>query len=219
MSDSSQFQQGNALQTRPLLIYLHGFLSSPQSYKCRLLKDWLQEHHPEVVFYAPLVSPYPAEAAAALSTALDDFCRLHAGPIGLVGSSMGGFWSTWLAEQHELPAVLINPAVKPSRFMPGYVGQDLQPYSGEMQTYRLQASDVDTMSQLEASLQPPLKGRYWLLAQRGDETLDCREAEEFYAGQQQTVEDAGDHSFQGFARYTAALVDFLFPNNNIHNNT
>lgn len=208
-------EQSNFPNARPLLIYLHGFLSSPESYKCQLLKDWLQQNRPEVIFYAPLVSPYPGEASVALASMLDDFQRTHKGPIGLVGSSMGGFWSTWLAERHGLPAVLVNPAVKPSRFMPGYIGQDLKPYSGEMQTYRLQAADVDTMSELEQMLSPPLAGRYWLLAQRGDETLDCSEAERFYAGQRQTVEDGGDHSFQGFARYAAALVDFLFSNNNI----
>ncbi|WP_078084552.1 YqiA/YcfP family alpha/beta fold hydrolase [Microbulbifer mangrovi] len=198
---------------RPLLIYLHGFLSSPQSYKCQMLKQWLQESRPDVIFYAPLISPYPAQAAMTLGKALDDFCANHRGPIGLVGSSMGGFWSTWLAEQHHLPAVIINPAVKPSRFMPGYLGQELKPYSGEMQTYRLQTSDVDNMRQLEATIPGELRGRYWLLAQRGDETLDCREAEDFYRGQRQTVEEGGDHSFQGFARYAEALVDFLFPNN------
>ncbi|WP_226668081.1 YqiA/YcfP family alpha/beta fold hydrolase [Microbulbifer aggregans] len=200
---------------RPLLIYLHGFLSSPQSFKCQLLKDWLRDNHPEIIFYAPLVSPYPGEAATALGGMLDEFLNTHRGPIGLVGSSMGGFWCTWLAEQHRLPAVLVNPAVRPARFMPKYVGQDLQPYSGESQIYRLQVKDVDTMRALEGSIPDELQGRYWLLAQRGDETLDCAEAEAFYAGQRQTVEDGGDHSFQGFARYSAALVDFLFPNNNI----
>lgn len=201
---------------RPLLIYLHGFLSSPQSYKCQLLKDWLQKERPEVIFYAPLISPYPGEAAAALGKMLDDFMRTHKGPIGLAGSSMGGFWSTWLAEQHKLPAVLINPAVHPARLMPRHLEQDLQdlqPYSGERQTYRLRQPDVDTLRELEQSVSQPLRGRYWLLAQRGDETLDCREAEEFYQGQCQTIEDGGDHSFQGFARYMGTLVDFLFPNN------
>ncbi|MCK7596370.1 hypothetical protein M0G74_03685 [Microbulbifer sp. CAU 1566] len=199
---------------RPLLIYLHGFLSSPQSYKCELLKAWLLEHRPDIVFYAPLVSPYPGEAAVVLGKILQDSIDNHLGPIGLVGSSMGGFWSTWLAEQHQLPAVLVNPAVKPSRFMPKYLGQDLQPYSGEMQTYRLAPEDVDKMRQLEGNVVAPLAGRYWLLAQRGDETLDCREAEQFYHGQRQTVEEGGDHSFQGFARYAEALVDFLFPPDN-----
>ncbi|WP_066961252.1 YqiA/YcfP family alpha/beta fold hydrolase [Microbulbifer sp. Q7] len=197
---------------RPLLIYLHGFLSSPQSHKCQLLKAWLQEFRPDIVFYAPLISPYPAQAALALSSAVKEFAKTHKGPIGLTGSSMGGFWSTWLAEQYRLPAVVVNPAVTPSRFMPAYVGQDLKPYSGEIQTYRLQPADVDKMQQLESAIAGPLQARYWLLAQRGDETLDCREAEDFYRGQRQTVEEDGDHSFQGFARYTAALVDFLFPN-------
>lgn len=196
---------------RPLLIYLHGFLSSPQSYKCQLLKDWLQQSRPDIVFYAPMISPYPGEAAMALGQMLRDFRINHRGPIGLVGSSMGGFWCTWLAEQHGLPAVVINPAVEPSRFMPGYVNQDLKPYSGEMQTYRLRPADVEDMRRLEASVPADLQGRYWLLAQRGDETLDCREAEQFYRDQQQTIEEGGDHSFQGFARYTEALVDFLFP--------
>ncbi|MFV8781273.1 YqiA/YcfP family alpha/beta fold hydrolase [Microbulbifer sp. SA54] len=200
---------------RPLLIYLHGFLSSPQSFKCQLLKDWLRDNHPEIIFYAPLVSPYPGEASAALGGMLEALLSTHQGPIGLVGSSMGGFWCTWLAEQHKLPAVLVNPAVRPARFMPKYIGQDLLPYSGEPQTYRLQAADVDTMQRLEQTIPEDLQGRYWLLAQRGDETLDCREAEAFYMGQRQTVEEGGDHSFQGFARYSAALVDFLFTNNNI----
>lgn len=204
-------EQQHTLSERPLLIYLHGFLSSPQSYKCELLKGWLQQSRPDIVFYAPMISPYTSEAAMALGQMLRDFRINHRGPIGLVGSSMGGFWCTWLAEQYGLPAVLINPAVEPSRFMPGYVNQDLKPYSGEIQTYRLRFADVDNMRKLEAAIPADLRGRYWLLAQRGDETLNCRDAEQYYAGQQQTIEDGGDHSFQGFARYTAALVDFLFP--------
>ncbi|WGL16008.1 hypothetical protein PVT68_14680 [Microbulbifer bruguierae] len=202
------------------MIYLHGFLSSPQSYKCQLLKQWLQASRPDIVFYAPLISPYPCEAAMALGQMVDDLCRNHLGPIGLVGSSMGGFWSTWLAEQHHLPAVVVNPAVSPSRFMPNYIGQDLHPYSGESeeQVYRLRTQDVADMQRFESALSSPLGSRYWLLAQRGDETLDYREAEQFYAGQQQTVEDGGDHSFQEFARYTEALVDFLFSQQTANNN-
>ncbi|MFD1217373.1 YqiA/YcfP family alpha/beta fold hydrolase [Microbulbifer celer] len=202
----------NTESGRPLLIYLHGFLSSPQSYKCQLLKQWLQQERPDVIFYTPLISPYPGEAAESLGHLLEELVRTHNGPVGLAGSSMGGFWSTWLAEQHGLPAVLINPAVHPARLMPKHLEQDLQPYSGELQTYRLRQRDVDTLLELEQSLPTPLEGRYWLLAQRGDETLDCREAEQFYRGQRHTIEEGGDHSFQGFARHMSALVDFLFPN-------
>lgn len=197
--------------TRPLLIYLHGFLSSPQSHKCQLMRERLAAEHPHIVFCAPQVSPYPEVARQSLLSLVEGFIAAgDCGPIGLVGSSMGGFWSSYLAERYELPAVLVNPAVHPARFMPAYLGQVLKPYSGEAQEYRLTRADVDTMRQLETELARPLRGRYWLLAQRGDETLDFRDAEAFYRGQRQTVEDDGDHSFQGFARYCEPIVEFLF---------
>ncbi|MGL6160828.1 YqiA/YcfP family alpha/beta fold hydrolase [Microbulbifer sp.] len=198
-------------KNRPLLIYLHGFLSSPQSFKCQLLRKWLAQEHPRIVFCAPQISPYPAVAAHSLSALVENFVNsAECGPVGLAGSSMGGFWASYMAEHYRLPAVVINPAVHPSHFMPNYLGQTLTPYSGEAQEYRLTPADVDTMRQLEASLPHPLAARYWLLAQRGDETLDCREAEDFYRGQRQTIEDGGDHSFQGFARYCAPIIEFLF---------
>ncbi|MFA0812985.1 YqiA/YcfP family alpha/beta fold hydrolase [Microbulbifer epialgicus] len=196
---------------RPLLIYLHGFLSSPQSYKCQLMRGWLNVDHPHIVFCAPQISPYPAIAQQSLVSLLQGFLQsANCGPIGLVGSSMGGFWCTYLGERFNLPAVLINPAVRPSRFMPAYIGQLLRPYSGEPQRYRLGGVDIDTMQRLETELPSPLSSRYWLLAQRGDETLDYRDAEDYYQGQCQTIEDGGDHSFQGFARYCEPIVEFLF---------
>ncbi|WP_226642199.1 YqiA/YcfP family alpha/beta fold hydrolase [Microbulbifer variabilis] len=203
--------QTQNLNGRPLLIYLHGFLSSPQSFKCQLMRERLAADHPQIIFCAPQISPYPGNAQQSLLRLLDSFLDSgNTGPIGLVGSSMGGFWCTYLGERYRLPAVLINPAVRPSRFMPSYVGKVLQPYSGEPQEYRLSGADVDTMAQLEAELPSPLLSRYWLLAQRGDETLDYRDAESFYQGQRQTVEEGGDHSFQGFARYCDPIVEFLF---------
>ncbi|WP_250464948.1 YqiA/YcfP family alpha/beta fold hydrolase [Microbulbifer litoralis] len=196
---------------RPLLLYLHGFLSSPLSHKCQLMRDWLAAEHPRIVFCAPQISPYPEIARQSLLSLVDGFVNSgEFDAIGLVGSSMGGFWASYLAERYRLPAVLVNPAVHPARFMPAYLGQTLKPYSGEPQEYRLSRVDVDTMRELEAQLQPPLAGRYWLLAQRGDETLDCREAEDFYRGQRQTIEEGGDHGFRGFARYCAPIIEFLF---------
>lgn len=196
---------------RPLLVYLHGFLSSPQSFKCQQMRAWLADAQPQVTFCAPHLSPHPGIAMEALTTLLERFHQQQAGlPIGLVGSSMGGFMATVLGERYRLPAVLVNPAVHPARFMPAYLGQTLRPYSGEDREYRLTQADVDTMRQLEQEISGPLKGRYWLLAQRGDETLDSREAEGFYRDQHQTIEEGGDHSFQGFERYHQAIIDFLF---------
>ncbi|WP_444942988.1 YqiA/YcfP family alpha/beta fold hydrolase [Microbulbifer sp. ZKSA006] len=203
--------QTHDLQGRPLLIYLHGFLSSPQSFKCQLMREWLKANYPQVTFCAPQISPYTDRAQQSLLTLLEGFLQEpKRGPIGLVGSSMGGFWCTYLGERFQLPAALINPAVRPARFIPAYVGRALQPYSGEEETFCLSQVDVDTMQRVQAELDAPLESRYWLLAQRGDEVLDYRDAQDFYQGQRQTIEDGGDHSFQEFARYCDPIIEFLF---------
>ncbi|MCO1333349.1 hypothetical protein MO867_03250 [Microbulbifer sp. OS29] len=200
--------QTNDLQGRPLLIYLHGFLSSPLSLKCQLMRERLKAEYPHIIFCAPQISPYTAIAAQSLVRLVEEFS--NAGPVGLVGSSMGGFWSTYLGERFQLPAALINPAVRPGRFIPAYVGKALQPYSGESEEYCLTQADVDVMQQLEGEIENPLQSRYWLLAQRGDEVLDYRDAERFYQGQRQTIEEGGDHSFQKFAPYCDPIIEFLF---------
>ncbi|WKD49281.1 YqiA/YcfP family alpha/beta fold hydrolase [Microbulbifer spongiae] len=175
------------------------------------MRERLAANNPHIVFCAPQIPPYPSIARQSLLALLEGFLQSgDCGPVGLLGSSMGGFWCTYLGERLHLPAVLINPAVRPSRFMPAYVGQVLRPYNGGPQEYRLTESDVATMGRLEAELAQPLRSRYWLLAQRGDETLDCRDAEDFYRNQRQTVEAGGDHGFQGFARYCDPIVEFLF---------
>ncbi|WP_444937107.1 YqiA/YcfP family alpha/beta fold hydrolase [Microbulbifer sp. JMSA004] len=194
-----------------MLIYLHGFLSSPQSFKCQLMRERLQAQYPHVTFCAPQIPPYTEEAQKSLVALVEDLLRQSdRGPIGLVGSSMGGFWCTYLGERFRLPAVLINPAVRPARFIPAYVGKVLKPYSGEEEEFRLTQVDVDAMQRVQAELEKPLQSRYWLLAQRGDEVLDYREAQDFYQGQRQTIEDGGDHSFQEFARYCDPITEFLF---------
>ena len=91
----------------PRILYLHGFRSSPASWKVRLLSDYMAAAGLEDKFVCPALSHVPKlaiEQAEALIAAT-------AGPVALVGSSLGGYYATWLAEKHNLPAVLINPAV------------------------------------------------------------------------------------------------------------
>ncbi len=123
----------------------------------------------------------------------------------LVGSSLGGYYATHLAERHGLKALLINPAVNPHRLFDGYLGTQTNHYTGE--TWELTHDHVQALAELE--VEPPVDpARYQVWLQTGDETLDYRHAERFYRACALRIEAGGDHSFQGFALHLPALLSF-----------
>lgn len=188
------------------LLYIHGFLSSPLSYKAVQVKEWLQAHRDDIHYHCPSLTPYPAKTRQTLEALVEN---LQPEITGVIGSSLGGYWATWLVEKYDLPAVLINPAVKPSMLKQDYVNVELRNYHTE-DSYRLTDSHLQELLAVDIKHIKRSKN-YWLMVQTGDETLDYRLAVEKYADCRQLVEDGGDHSFQGFERRIKASVDFLFP--------
>ena len=188
------------------LLYIHGFLSSPLSFKAQQTQAWLAANHPEIDYHCPQLSPYPAQTQRLLEDLVES---LLPEPVYLMGSSLGGFWATWLAEKYNVRALLINPAVRPQEFMPKYVGIELKSYHTD-DIYHLHTRHVDEIESVD--VQPCRLDNYWLLVQTGDETLDYRRAVQKYAGCKQTIEEGGDHSFQGFERYFESGLKFLRSN-------
>ena len=122
----------------------------------------------------------------------------------LVGSSLGGYYATVLAERHGLKAVLINPAVRPWRFMEHYLGPQRNHHTGE--SWILTEAHVEAMRAQEvAAPADPERFHVWL--QTGDETLDYRDAERYYGGCTLRIEQGGDHGFQGFHRQLPLLLE------------
>lgn len=187
------------------LIYIHGFLSSPLSRKARQAQQWLSAHRPDVEWHCPHLTPYPEQTRQTLQT-LAESCLARNQPLGVMGSSLGGFWATWLAETFDVRAVLINPSVAPWQFMPDYLDRDLLSWHGDHH-YRLNESHIAEIRVCQRDILRPQN--YWLLVQTGDETLDYTQAVAHYRHCKQTVETGGDHSFQGFERYLRAATDFL----------
>lgn len=188
----------------PMLLYLHGFLSSPASSKAEQVRDWVANHRPDIHYQCPLLTPYFGETAKTLEALVKD--RLP-DPVYLMGSSMGGYLATWLAEKYDLRAVLINPAVQPSVLDHGFVGMELRNYhTGDR--YVLTEAHISELKALHTPvIQRP--GNYWLMVQRGDETLDYRLAVEKYRDCEQLVEAGGDHGFMGFEQYIPEAIRFL----------
>ncbi|WJG08934.1 YqiA/YcfP family alpha/beta fold hydrolase [Aliiglaciecola sp. LCG003] len=187
-----------------VLIYIHGFLSSPQSVKSQQTVKYINEHYPNLLFEAPQVPNYPDQAIALL----EDIVSAHQGKkLGFIGSSMGGFMATYLVEKYGGKAVLINPAVKPFELLIDYLGDHVNPYTG--MKFTLSPTHIDQLKALDSPIIHNPRN-YWALLQTGDETLDYRQAQKRYANSKLTIEEGGDHSFTGYPDYLADIFTFLF---------
>ena len=122
----------------------------------------------------------------------------------LLGSSLGGFYATWLAEKHGLKAVLINPAIDPHVGLRDYLGPQQNLHTGE--PYELTEAHLREWQELYVPRITP--ERYLLIVETGDEVLDYRRAVERYAGSEQVVVPGGDHSLQSFPRHLARILEF-----------
>jgi len=184
------------------LIYIHGFNSSPASLKARQTQQWLESQSLPISFECPALSSEPDKAIDQLTLLIESLDQ----PVGLIGSSMGGYYATWLGEKYGLKSVLINPAVRPYDFMAEYLGENANYHTGER--YILEQRHVDVTRTLDVEhLKTPKN--IWVLLQTGDEVLDCRQAEVKYAQCTLNIEQGGDHSFQHYERHLPAIIDFL----------
>ena len=181
------------------LLYLHGFKSSPLSAKAVQLGAAAQARG--IPFQCPAL-PVSAREAIVQAEAL---MAAMTGPVTLVGSSLGGYYATWLAERHGCRAVLVNPAVVAHLSLEQYLGPQANYHTGEHFDFTL-----DHIAQLRALEVPAITRpeRYWLLAETGDEVLDYRQAVAKYARAKQTVLAGGDHSFSRWGDYLDAILTF-----------
>jgi len=170
------------------------------------MQQWLQQYYPNIRYVCPFLTPYPDDCASALEKIVEQSIK-EGDDIYLMGSSMGGFWATYLAECYDLPAVLINPAVDVIKLFPAYLDQPLKNYHTD-DVYCLKSDDLTALSRYDTAVIHRHRN-YWLFAQKGDETLDYRLAESKYQHCSQTIEPDGDHSFQNFDRFHSDVIRFF----------
>ena len=185
-----------------MIVYLHGFNSSPASGKAKQLGEHMAAIGRQADYYCPALPNSPREAIVKVESTL---ARAQPATVTLVGSSLGGFYATWLAEKHGWKAVLVNPAVHAHTLLRSALGPQTNWHTGEKwelteaHLAELAALDVERITRPE---------RYLLLVQTGDEVLDYRDAVAYYAGATQIIEDDGNHGFAGFERHFQTILDF-----------
>ena len=181
-----------------MIAYLHGFNSSARSHKAQLLERFMQEQGLGAEYACPDLPPLAADAMRVIEQLPLDRRTC------LVGSSLGGYYATWLAEKHRCRAVLVNPAIDPHLGLRAYLGAQKNLHTGE--PYQLTEAHLQDWQKLYVPSVTP--ARYLLLVETGDEVLDYQRAVERYAGAEQVVVEGGDHSLQSFPRHLARILEF-----------
>lgn len=178
------------------LLYLHGFRSSPRSTKAQLVQQHVAQHYPGVTLWCPQLPPSPRQAMDEVMRGIAAWPREH---MAVIGSSLGGYYATWIAEQTGCRAVLINPAVFAARDLATQIG--VHPSWHEpTETFEFKAVYVD---ELRALAVPTITRpeRYYALIAKGDEVLDWREMSAHYPGTRGRLLEGSDHAVSEFPAY------------------
>lgn len=189
------------------LLYLHGFRSSPASAKARRMAAWAAQQ-PGLEFVAPQLPPSPLEAMELVARLIKDWPAEGA---AVIGSSLGGFYATFVAEQpahRRWRVAVLNPAVDPARDLARHIGTLTAWHDPQLQ-FEFTARHVAEL----AALAPPARltnpARYYALIAKGDELLDWREMLARYAGCDGEVLDGSDHGLTDFEAHLPGLLEHL----------
>ncbi len=194
----------SGVAARSHLLYLHGFRSSPKSFKAQRLQAWLAEHRPGVHCWCPQLPPSPR---AAMSMVREGTFGWPEATSAVLGSSLGGFYATVVAEATGWPAVLLNPAIDPARDLAAYVGE-LTAFHAPDEHFFFRREYVD---ELRAMTPGPITRpeRYLAIIAKGDEVLDWREMVARYPGVDLRLLEGSDHALSDFDAHLPRLLRFL----------
>jgi len=188
------------------VLFLHGFNSSPQSLKAQQTQQYLKQYFPQVKFHCPQLALTPDKVIKQLTpyfTEIKGGSKLQSW--GIIGSSLGGYFATYLSETYAIKAVLINPAIKPYELIANYIGEQINPYTQEV--YQIKPCYLEDLIALEQH--HITKNNYMVMVQTGDEVLNYQQAVEKFHASTLIVQPNGDHSFVNYKAMLPTVVEFL----------
>lgn len=177
-----------------LLLYIHGFRTTSQSHKADLLQSYFKER---IIIADFRISP---------DEAIEDLeALIHNNPItGIIASSLGGFYASYLSERYSLKTVLINPSIAPYETTRRYLGDNIREDGSHFIW-----SEADIYALNTYTITSPTFENYYLFLQSGDEVLDYTVAQKHYNGAKLLLEEGGNHRFEKFERYFDDVSMFL----------
>ena len=189
------------------LLYLHGFRSSPQSAKARLVLQRMAERHPAVQCWCPQLPPSPREA---MDLVLHGIAQWPRASMAVIGSSLGGFYASYVTGRTGCRAVMLNPAVDPARDLARHIGEHTQ-WHDPLERFHFQSAFIDELRALEVGV-PDRPERCFVIIAKGDEVLDWREMQARYPGSRIKLLEGGDHALSDFEHsHLDEVLTFIDP--------
>ncbi len=185
-----------------MILYIHGFNSSPESHKARQILERLRSLGRDREFACPALPHRPAQAIDLLERVVT---AAPAEEVTLIGSSLGGFYATWLTEKFAVRSVLVNPAITPHEGLRAYLGTQKNLYTDE--AYELTEGHLAELARLHVP-RPARTDHYLLMHTTGDELLDWGIAVEHYKGCRSVIVQGSDHGFAEFGEYLDIVLEF-----------
>ncbi|TEA79092.1 YqiA/YcfP family alpha/beta fold hydrolase [Allopusillimonas ginsengisoli] len=191
-----------------MILYLHGFRSSPHSTKAMLLAQAMRERGLADQWLCPQLPASPATAMEQAMHLIRQAQQRGLHPerdLTVIGSSLGGYYATCLAEYWKCRAALLNPAVYAARDLATQVGEHLMYHSDA--PFLFLPEHVDELAEMAVG-KPAHPERYYLLAAKGDEVLDWREMVDWFSGSQMRILEGSDHGLSDFSQWLPEVLDF-----------
>jgi predicted esterase YcpF (UPF0227 family) len=187
------------------LLYLHGFRSSPLSFKARWMADWVARHRPDLAWACPQLPPSPAAALAQIRALTADW---PVATSAVIGSSLGGFYATVLAEELGCRAVLLNPAVDPARDLAAHIGRQTMYHSAD-ESFDFRADHVGELAAMTPGPRLAHPENLLAIVAKGDEVLDWREMTARYSHGPLKLIAGSDHGLADFESHVPGLLRHL----------
>lgn len=177
-----------------MLLYIHGFGKTINSEKAKLLRAYFGDNI--------MISDHsivPNDAIMYLENLVE-----NNNITGLIGSSLGGFYVTYLSEKYKLKSIISNPSIEPVKTTSKYLGE-CEREDGTTFVWREKYMDMFE----SFSVEKPSVQNYFVLLQKGDDVIDYSVAESYYEGARIVLEEGGNHSFVGYERFFVEMEEFL----------
>ena len=189
------------------LLYLHGFRSSPQSAKSQRMQRHVAGLTQHIVWAAPQLPPSPKQAADLLLQTTRNWAGLPPDNLAVIGSSLGGFYASWIAQQLRCKSVMINPSTQPWITLEQHLGEQTAWHNPE-ESFFFRPEYLDELKALDVTGQAPAAPQL-LIAAKGDEVLDWRDMVARYPAAEQLLQEDGDHALSNFDEYLPQIDRFM----------